>query len=149
MKIKIHKPKNEILQNHIGCFYSLQRNSNDKDITYFGFPSNTIFLTLSQDAKIKINKNDLSIENHPNEEIKSLLIIDNQKQGSTTYKGRTNEITIYFKPLGINAFLTKPLSNYITNTVSEFSPFEDYTIAIHKLFKIKDDTAKFEFLKII
>lgn len=147
MKIKIHKPKNEILQNHIECFYSLQRNNNDKDVTYFGFPSNTIFLTLSQDAKITINKHDLSIENQANEEIKSLLIIDNQKQGSTTYKGSTNEITIYFKPLGINAFLAKPLSNYIANTVSEFSPYEDYNIAIHELFKIKDDVAKFEFLE--
>lgn len=147
MKIKIYKPKNEILQNHIECFYSLQRNNNDKDITYFGFPSNTIFLTLCQDAKITINEDNLIIENQPNEGIKSILIIDNQKQGSTTYKSKTNEITIYFKPLGINAFLEKPFSNYITNTISEFNPFEDYTVAINEVFKIKDDTAKIEFLE--
>jgi AraC-like DNA-binding protein len=147
LKIKIHKPRNEILQNHIECFYTLQRTNNDKDVTYFGFPSNTIFLTLSQDSKITINKNDLVFKNQANEEIKSLLIIDNQKQGLTTYKGKTNEITVYFKPLGLNAFLSKPLSDYITNTVSEFSPFEDYNIAINELFKIKDETAKIEFLE--
>ncbi|KOY84304.1 hypothetical protein AD998_21710 [bacterium 336/3] len=147
MKIKIYKPKSEILQNHIECFYSLQRNDNDHDITYFGFPSNTIFLTLCQDAKIVINGNDLTIENHPNEGIKSILIIDNQKQGSTTYRGNTNEITIYFKPLGINAFLEKPLSNYIINTISNFNPFDDYIMTINEIFKIKDDIAKIDFLE--
>lgn len=147
MNIKTYKPKNKILQNHIECFYSLQRNDNDKDITYFGFPSNTVFLTLCQNAKIIINENDLVIENHSNGEIKSILIIDNQKQGLTTYKGKTNEITIYFKPLGINAFLKKPLSNYIVDTISEFNPFEDYAMAINEVFKIKDDIAKIEFLE--
>ncbi len=147
MKIKIHKPKSEILQNYIECFYTLQRNGNEKDITYFGFPSNNTFLTLCQGAKIIINKNDLAIESHPKKKIKSILIIDTQKQGLTTYKGKTNEITIYFKPLGINTFLEKPLSNYITNTISEFNPFKDYTIAINEVFKIEDDTAKIEFLE--
>ena len=147
MKIKIHKPKNEILQHHIECFYSLERDDNDKDVTYFGFPSNTVFLTLTQDAKIIINKNDVTIENQPNDNVQSTLIIDNQKQGAPTYRGKTNEITIYFKPLGINAFLEKPLSNYRTNTISEFHPFEDYNSAINEVFKMKDDTAKIEFLE--
>lgn len=147
MNIKIYKPKNKILQNYIECFYTLQRNNNDKDITYFGFPSNIIFLTLLQDAKIIIDENNLTVENHQNEEIKSILIIDNQKQGLTTYKGRTNEITIYFKPLGINMFLRKTLSDYITNIISEFNPFEDYNVNIKEVFKIKDDAAKIEFLE--
>lgn len=147
MKIKIYKPKNVILQKYIECFYSLQRDDSDKDITYFGFPSNTVFLTLCHEAKITINKNDLTIESHPNGEVQSLLIIDNQKQGSTTYNGRSNEITIYFKPLGINAFLEKSLSKYITNTISEFNPFDDYTTAINEMFKIKEDSTKMEFLE--
>ncbi|MDN3677607.1 helix-turn-helix domain-containing protein [Flavobacterium paronense] len=147
MKIKIYKPKSDILQNHIECFYSLQRNNNDEDITYFGFPSNTVYVTLCQNAKISIDENDVTIENHPNEEIKSILIIDNQKQGSTTYKGSTNEITIYFKPLGINFFLEESLSNFIINTISEFNPFEDYTSTINEVFKIKEDAAKIEFLE--
>lgn len=147
MKIKSYHPKNAILQHHIECFYSLQRDGNDKDLTYFGFPSNTIYLTLCQNATISIEENDITIENHPNQNIQSLLIIDNQKQASTTYKGATNEITIYFKPLGINAFLREPLSHYITDTISEFNPFEDYTVALQEVFKIDDDAAKIDFLE--
>lgn len=147
MKIEIYKPKNKALQNYIECYYTLQRDYDDKDITYFGFPSNIKFLSLFQGAELKINKNDLIIENQANEEIRSILIIDNQKQGLTTYKGRTNEITIYFKTLGINAFLEKPLCNYITNIISEFNPYEDYNIALKEVFKIKDDAAKIQFLE--
>ena len=147
MKIKIYKPKNNILQNCIECFYTLQRNDNEENVTYFGFPSNTIFVTLCQDSEVIINDNEIAIENHPNEKIKSILIIDNQKQGATTYRGKTNEISIYFKPLGINAFLEKPFSSYITGTISEFNPFEDYERAMNEAFKIKDDTQKIEFIE--
>ncbi len=147
MKIKIHKPKNNILQNFIECFYTLQRNDNEENVTYFGFPSNTIFVTLCQNSEVIINDNEITIENHPNEKVKSILIIDNQKQGATTYRGKTNEISIYFKPLGINAFLEKPFSSYITGTISEFNPFEDYERAMNEAFKIKDDTQKIEFIE--
>jgi hypothetical protein len=102
LEIKIYKPKNKILENYIECFYTLQRNDNDENITYFGFPSNTIFLTLCHNAEIIINENDITIENNTNEKIKSILIIDNQKHGATTYRVKTNEISIYFKPLGAN-----------------------------------------------
>lgn len=147
MQIKSYIPKNKVLQNYIECFYTLKRNQNDKDVTYFGFPSNTVFLTLCQDAKITFNENDLVIENFPNNEVQSVLIFDNQNKGLTTYKGKTNEITIYFKPLGINMFLEKPLSNYITNTISKFNPFEDFINNINDTFKIDDDSSKIEFLE--
>jgi AraC-like DNA-binding protein len=125
----------------------LQRGDNDQDETYFGFPSNTVFLTLTQDAKIIINKNDLTIENQPNDDVQSTLIVDNKKQGATTYRGKTNEITIYFKPLGINAFLEKPLSNYLTNTICDFHPFEEFYNTVKELFKLNDDNARMEFLE--
>lgn len=147
MKIQIHKPQKKILQNYIEFFYTLQRNDNDKNITYFGFPSNTIFVTLCHNAEVIINENDITIENNINEKIKSILIIDNQKQGATTYIGKTNEISIYFKPLGINAFLEKPFSSYTSGTISEFNPFEDYEKAMNEVFKIKDDTQKIEFIE--
>lgn len=147
MKIKIHKPQNKLLLPYIECFYTLQRNENDEDVSYFGFPSNNVFVTLCQDAEITIHKNDFIIENTTNGKIKSLIIIDNQKQGATTYKGKTNEITIYFKPLGINAFLKKPLSFFNANTISEFYPYEDFTQAINEVFNIEDDAAKIEFLE--
>jgi AraC-like DNA-binding protein len=147
LKIKIHKPQNKILQQYIECFYTLQRNDADEDVSYFGFPSNNVFVTLCQDAEITIHENDITIENRKNGKIKSILIIDNQKQGATTYKGKTNEITLYFKPLGINAFLNKPLSHYNTNTITEFNPYEDYTQAINEVFNIDDDAAKIDFLE--
>lgn len=147
MKIKIYEPKNKILKKYIECFYTLQRNDDDESITYLGFPSNTIFVTLCQDAEVIINENEITIENHPNEKIKSILIIDNQKQGATTYIGKTNEISIYFKPLGINAFLEKPFSSFIKGTISEFNPFEDYNNEINEVFKIKDENRKIEFLE--
>ncbi len=147
MKIKIYKPKNQILQKYIECFYTLRRNENGKDITYFGFPSNTIFLTLCNNSKITVNQNNLTIENFECNQINSILIIDNQKKASTTYKGKINEITIYFKPLGINAFIEKPLINYIKNTISDFYPFCDYATALSNVFKIDDDDSKIEFLE--
>jgi AraC-like DNA-binding protein len=39
------------------------------------------------------------------------------------------------------------LSTYISNTISEFYPFENYTKAINEVFKIAHDTAKVDFLE--
>lgn len=147
MEIVIYKPKNKILQDYIDCFYTFKRSADDEPLTYFGFPSNIIFVTICQNAKISINDSELTIENINNKEIKSILIVDNKKQASTTYRGITNEITIYFKPLGINAFIHKPLSEYIKGNISDFNPFHDYTKNIEKLFTISEDDAKIEFLE--
>lgn len=147
MDLNIYKPQNRLLQDHIDCFYTFKRDSKDKDISYVGLPSNTVFLTLSFNAELLINKGEITTLYSKNAEVKSLLIIDNQQQGLTNYKGMTDEICIYFKPLGISAFIEKPLSTFISNTVSDFYPNEKYIYFLNQLSKLKEDKERIALLE--
>lgn len=139
MEIKLFKPKSETLQNFIECFYTLTRESNDKTISYTSFPTNTVFVTLCLDSEIIIDQSNLTFRHAKGQGVQSIAILDNQQPGFTTYEGPTHEITIYFKPLGISAFLEKPFSSYITGTISNFVPFTDYIRTISSIFSLTDN----------
>ena len=70
--------------------------------------------------------NQLTIRECDDNEVETNLVSDFNKPVYVQYEGKINEITIYFKPLAINAFLEQDLSHYNSSNFSEFSPFEDY-----------------------
>lgn len=137
--IKIYKPKSNLLEKYIDFFYVIKRNEHENPITYFGFPSNIVFLTMIKNSKVLVNENELIIEGQIGDNISSVLIVDTQKQAPCTYKGACDEITIYFKPLGINSFLSEPLCNYIKGSISEFNPYDDYRTTIKSIFQSTDN----------
>lgn len=147
MKLEVYTPKSEILLNIIECFYTLQRDEHDKPITYYGFPSNNVFITFCENAEVTIKKETLIIKNKQDNNLKTLLIIDNKKPGATTYIGKTNEITIYFKPLGINGFLNKPLSQYHVNGVLEFDFFNAHSGELLSILKTGNQLQKMQLLE--
>jgi transcriptional regulator GlxA family with amidase domain len=49
---------------------------------------------------------------------------------------------VYFKPLGINAFLDRELRHYITAASDEFSPFADYRAKMAEIFAIENTEAR-------
>jgi AraC-like DNA-binding protein len=139
LEIKLFKPRSETLQKFIECFYTLTRDSNDKTISYTSFPTNTVFVTLCLDSEIVFDQSNLTIRHAKGQGVQSILILDNQQPGFTRYEGQTHEITIYFKPLGINAFLEKHFSSYISGTISNFTPYTDYIKKIDSIFSLTDN----------
>lgn len=142
MILETYKPQNEILRKYIDCFYTLKRTDDEPGITYLGFPSNTVFLTLCKNARVTGYGDVLNVSACANEDIESVLIIDTKKQAPCIYTGACDEITIYFKPLGINRFLKEPLFKYLTGCISNFSPYEDYQSSLRTIFQGLDDQSR-------
>lgn len=147
MQINLFTPKNKVLKKYIECFYTLDRKSSDKKISYTGFPTNTVFVTICRGGEFLIEKSNLTIKHTGNSEIKSILILDNQLPGITTYYGKTEEITIYFKPLGISAFLNSPLSTVAPDIISVFNPFEDFASVLATIFSIQNKSRQIDELE--
>lgn len=56
--------------------------------------------------------------------------------------GAVNEICIYLKPLGINAFLTNPLSYYYDQEPGNFDPYPDFNDKMKMILNYEDDDLK-------
>lgn len=147
MQINIFKPQNMVLQNYIECFYTLQRHKTNSDITYLGFPSTHVFISSFKNAELVINKSTIKCSFKKKESIESLLIFDFNAWGQTQYEGETNEICIYFKPLGLNNFLKGNFSAYTQKGIAPFNFFEDYDVMMLKIMNLENNSDKIKALE--
>jgi AraC-like DNA-binding protein len=143
MEIKLFKPRNLRLQQYIECFYTLTRTEEDEPFSYLTFPNNFTIHTIDSNSATIIEKNNITATaNVPLNGLDSFLAPHaNQPLLNSYERGKSNEITIYFKPLGINAFLENPLSFYYQSQ-NFFTPFSDYQTRMIEILVATDDDVK-------
>lgn len=87
-------------------------------------------------ARSELKKNDMTVISCPDNPLETVLMCSFDKAGRVRYEGETDEIVIYFKPLGINAFLVKDLRYYLRPPQGYFAPFEDYQSRMIEIFSL-------------
>src|SRR5689334_9448487 len=112
MKVKLYRPQNPSLAEYIECIYLLSRSSSEPPAKYLTFPIHFTFVTSIEKSKTVREGDNFIIEYCPENRIETTLASNFSKPIRVEYRGRIMEITIYFKPLGINAFLEKDLICY-------------------------------------
>jgi AraC-like DNA-binding protein len=135
LEIKFFKPQNKILQQYLEGYYFMSKNENEPDIEYLTFPNNFSIISVYENTEVTFMENKVIIEGMPNNHFFSDLICHYKKPIRVHCKGKLNEITFYFKPLGLNAFLKKPLCRYTNDFFSNFVPFEDYATTMRDVLK--------------
>lgn len=135
MEIKFFKPKNEILQKYIEGYYFLNNSKSDLPVEYYTFPNNYSIISIIENAEIIYLENQGIIKEKSGDNFISDLICHYKKPIKLRYEGNINEITFYFKPLGLNAFLNKSLCHYTNDFFSNFIPFEDYKNVFSTILK--------------
>lgn len=144
MVIKFFKPKNETLQKYIEGYYFLTNTRSDLPIEYYTFPNNYSIISIVENAEIIYLENQGIIKEKNDNQFNSDLICHYKKPIKLSYEGNINEITFYFKPLGLNAFLNKSLCHYTNDFFSNFIPFEDYELVFSAILKENDLEKKIE-----
>ncbi|WP_395053217.1 helix-turn-helix domain-containing protein [Flavobacterium sp.] len=138
MEIKFFKPKSKLLQNYIEGYYFLTKKVDEPSVKYLTFPNNYSIISVFEKIKVEYSENNALLFEDENSPFSSNLICHYKKPIQLQYNGFINEITFYFKPLGLNAFLEKPLSNYTSNFFSNFIPFDDYENEMRKILNEND-----------
>lgn len=147
MEVKLFKPQNSLLQNYIECFYTLKHSLDEGATTYLTFPSIFTIVVASKMNRTIVKENNLLITHHPDGIMESNLVCDFNQPVLVRYEGDTSEIVIYFKPLGINAFLDCNLRAYGKGHFPSFAPFEDYKSAMTRILLMKKDEDKIKSLE--
>lgn len=144
MTIKIYKPTNPLLKKFIECFYIFEQTSEEKPVTYFTFPSIYTIVTISEQTKTLETGNKIIVKSFPDNSIETNLVSNFNEPVLVKYEGKINEITTYFKPLGINAFINNDLRYYSKGAFPDFDPYDDYKDCMTSILSIKNNNEKIE-----
>jgi AraC-like DNA-binding protein len=149
MKVKSYKPQNPLLQQYIECFYTIRRRPEDANETYIAFPNIFSMICLNADSQTRlVGRNIITTHSHcPHNKLESALICNFTTADWVRYEGAADEMVIYFKPLGINAFLERDLKHYLPSFFVKFHPFDDYRTAMLEIFSIEDGAARIQALE--
>jgi len=144
MNIQLFRPQNVLLKNFIEYFYILTKHADEEPIAYLTFPNIYPMVSINQHASIKTAGNTVIVDFNANNRVVSGLAARYKQPLLIKYTGAANEITICFKPLGLNAFLEQPLSHYAKNDTLEnnFLPFIDFHREMNLIMQLQSDEQK-------
>lgn len=148
MKVQFYRPRNKILQKHIKGYYFISENEASAPINYLTFPTNYCILSTSYNSDVFFEMNKIIVLPSSQEEINTDLVFRFTKPIEVYYENPINEITIYFKPLGLNNYVNN-LNELFTKrkNVEDYNPFPDFKEKMNVIFKIKNRDQQIEELE--
>jgi AraC-like DNA-binding protein len=142
MKISVFQPQHPLLAKYIECIYTLKQTGQEKPAKYLTFPSIFSIVAASENSQSTTQGNTLRITHRSSRSIETNLAVNFNQPVFVEYQGPINEVTVYFKPLGINAFLPTDLASFSGGMFSEFVPFADYQPALASILALSNDEEK-------
>jgi len=147
MQIETFKPQNKELQKYIESFYILEHSQNEDNISYLTFPSVFSIVAVVNNAENIITADSIITKFSKSKSLETSLVCKFNVPICFKYQGNIKEVCIYFKPLGLNAFLKKQLASYGHSYFVPFVPFSDYENEMKKILNTENKTLLVEDLE--
>lgn len=129
-------------------YYFIAEDEKSNSLNYWTFPNNFFILSISQNVEIVLETNKLIVRPSVQENIVADYVANYTKPIEVFYEKPVNEITIYFKPLGISQFIEDADRLFATKMASDFIPFEDFTVKMKEIFLLESRAAQIEALEV-
>lgn len=124
MKVTFYQPTHPLLKKYIEGYYFIEKDNMDKPVRYLTFPDNYFIVSACQNVTIAQDKGWVEIRRSLSEN----LVIDFVARCSVPteifYQQSINEITVYFKPLGMYHFFEADNSDIMQEHI-HFSDFKE------------------------
>lgn len=146
MKLEFYKPQNETLKKYIEGYYFINEDRNSNQIKYFTFPNNFCILSVNQNAEVHLKERQILVTSSDRKNIIADFISRYSEPIEVIYQNTVNEITIYFKPLGINHFINSS-SIFKQSKITDFNPFLDFKQEMEMIFNERNRETQIEQLE--
>ncbi len=141
--IVFYKTKNKILEKYIEGFYFISSSNQKKPLKFLSFPGNYFLASICENGDVTFSKNQINIVRSSDSKITTDFYFKSSVPIRVNYFNQLNEITIYFKPLGIFYFLeTQEDLNQLINGNSLSLP--NYLKVMKKVLQLESDPAKID-----
>ncbi|QHV95326.1 AraC family transcriptional regulator [Spirosoma endbachense] len=119
-------PCHPLLRQYIEYYYFLRTDSPDFVSQYYVFPNTLQSLNIHKHAYCWIEETAISVSS--NQQAPPLLIAQGRYERPlfVELRGISDKLTIVFKPLGLNHFITKPLIEITPNASQLFTDWDQY-----------------------
>jgi len=124
--LSFYKPKNPILSKYIEGYYFVKSAEPDFSLSYYTFPNNFQIVSCALESELAIEKDRLVSKHNKKGAFISTLTYNYSKPIKIEYRGKVNELTVYFKPLGLSHFSRNVSESYTNQHFIPFLPFEDF-----------------------
>lgn len=125
MDIQTCYPVHPVLKKYIEYYYFLKTDSEMYSSTYYAFPNLLQSLNIHRHASCQIDTYSTYVRGNPADA--PLMIVQGQHESPLFVRlsGCLDKITILFKPLGLNHFISKPLITVAGCTSQVFTDWDD------------------------
>ncbi|MEG1589288.1 helix-turn-helix domain-containing protein [Chryseobacterium sp.] len=149
MQLKFYKPTNELLRKYLEGYYFIQKGKRSDPLHYRTFPNNYTIVTVMQNASLSQDNSKIMIKPSEKKGIYSNMVYRYNSPIEIFYEEPINELTIYFKPLGINFFIENTEIFFAQDYTKEivFNPFADFKAEMHKILNLHDSKKQLEMLE--
>lgn len=139
MQLQFYTPENDILKQYIEGYYFVCDNQPGGTEKYLTFPNNYCIVTTNLNSNVRLDKSKISIVPSLMENIYASFVYHYTNPIEVHYEKPIQEITIYFKPLGINYFVNNLETMFSQKQMTEFTPqFSDFKTEMNKIFHIEN-----------
>jgi len=147
MEMEFYKPKHESLSRYIEGYYFISPSKRPKPLHYFTFPNNFFIVSVSKDIEIEMQETKFVIKPSLQQNIMANYVARYTAPIEILCEGAVNEITIYFKPLGINRFVDDSQVLLKKKSEKDFNPFPDFLSSMQQIFEEQDRSLQRERLE--
>ena len=135
MNLAFYKPRNPVLQQYIKGYYFITDDQTDKSLNYRTYPNNYTILSISQNANVVFSENKIAVVSSEEKKISPNLVFRYTNPIEIYYEGPSSEITLYFKPLGLNHFFDADLDFFLEGkNLEHFNPYPDFKEKMEDIF---------------
>jgi AraC-like DNA-binding protein len=124
MKVNFYKPNHPVLKKYIEGYYFMEKDESDESLNYLTFPDNYFIISACQNVSFFRDQNKVEISQSLEENIFIDFVSRCNSPVEIHYKQLINEVTIYFKPLGIYHFFESNECRFLQNEIIS-SDFKD------------------------
>lgn len=137
LKIQFYIPEDETLRKYIEGYYFIADDASEGIEEYFTFPNNYCIVSINSDSSVTFSENQISIIPSAKKNIYANLIYNYTTPITIHYERPIKEITLYFKPLGINRFLDNWEIMFSSLQPVDFvSHYDDFEREMSRIFHI-------------
>lgn len=125
-------------------YYFVSEDQNNNIIQYKTFPNNYSILSVAHNADVLFEDGKITVTPAITNKISVDFVMRYTEPISVVYAKAIDEITFYFKPLGLNQFI--PESSFISahKSIMDFHVFPDFNSKMKEIFNLKDREQQIE-----
>jgi len=125
MELNFYQPRHNGLLDVIEGYYFLRGTESQDKLSYQTFPNNFAILSVLRNATLDVGDHRVDCISSEKPNVLSNLTLNYQSPITINYHGPVNELTVYFKPLGLYTFLQQVWGS-VDGTFQQFCPFADF-----------------------